>query len=478
MITIEGSPQRIHTSYNPVKYYFDSTVKNNEGFRYIVDLYIYYDNITPTFLTRYKVAPRPIDGIGEIDLTKVLSDLVTFNFNPNEADGYDASNCYIKYKLQIGEESVETYNFSSIANVPLTFPELSRITSTAHPFVYGDQIEITGTINDYDGLYSVINTTTNTFDITHPFTSTTTGSITYADKRKLLTFVSGYTFDNIIAYNAAESFTYFPNYTYLDFGLFDNLNTDRYALSNLPNNNYYVTPNQDLWINWLKDRYTTEDIMIKYTNSNGDVFGKTLWTNATGGDVQQIAMGPNNIGGLSVLSGTGPLIKPTTEWYEFHTYTTNYNFTSRTYRIYLDRRCNINEYEILYLDRRGSLISQAFQLKDKIEITAERQTYNKVLGDLNTTTNEYDYKTYDRGNTIYNVNTETIYTLNTNWMNDANSSMFEILLTSPVTYIKIDGDYYSCIVQDTKTEREKQRNKNLIKKTITVKLSNNEIINI
>lgn len=480
MITIEGNPERIHTAYNPVKYYFNSNKKTYEGFRYVVDLYIYYDNITPTFLTRYLVAPRPGDGFGYIDISKPLQDFLSYNFDPNESDAYDASNCYIKYQLQIGETYVQTYNLEGIVNVPLTFPQLVRATASGHPFNYGDQIIVNAVDDRYDGLYSVVNVTTNTFDIQSNFYGNTTGNITWADRRRNTDlFGEGFTFSDIRAYNAAESFKDFPNYTYLDFGLFNNLNTDRYALSNMPNN-FRVTPEQDLWLNWLKDKFDTDTQYLRITNSNGDVFRKVLWANVSGsnGDVNQVGIGPNNIGTVAVLGGTLPVIKSNTEWYEFKAYTGGFSSTSRIYRVYLDRRCKINDYQIAFVDRRGSVVTYAFQLKEKITISSKRETYNKNLGDVDTTLNKWTYETHNHGEISWNVDTSTQYVLNTNWMDDDMSRYFEELITSPLTWLKIDGEYFSCIVEDTSTEREKQRNKNLIRKTVTVRLSNKEIINI
>jgi len=483
-IVIEGAPQRIHTTYNPVKYYFDETdlaLKNSTGFRYIVDLYVYYNaTATASFLSRYKVAPRPGDGIGYIDITQPLCDLVSYNFDPTTTGGYDATNCYIRYDLAIGRNVVKTYAFTAVQPVALIYPGQLKYTVPGHPFVAGDQIIIDAVDNITDGLYSVVRVTATEVFIEYDwyFTfPTTTGTITYADRRSDLIF--GHTFSNITAYNAAESFKDFPDYTYLDFGLFNNLNTDRYALTNMPNN-FTVAPSQDLWLNWLKDKFDLATQYIRIENSNGDVFRKTLWTNLPGvsGDVQQVGLGPNNMGTLTVLSGTLPLIKADTEWYEFKTFTTGFTSTSRVYRINIDRRCKIYDYEIAFLDRRGSICSFAFQLKDKISISAKRDSYNKTLGDLDTTANKYSYKTYGHGKYVYNVETDVTYTLNTNWMTEENSQYFEELFTSPATWLKIDGEYFSCQIEDNATEREKQRNKKLIRKTINVKLSNSEIINI
>jgi hypothetical protein len=72
-------------------------------------------------------------------------------------------------------------------------------------------------------------------------------------------------------------------------------------------------------------------------------------------------------------------------------------------------------------------------------------------------------------------------------MNDEMSKHFDELITSPYTWIRkehtyIDGgvstQYYACTVNETSFETQKQKNKVLIKKTVTVKYANENIINI
>ena len=69
------------------------------------------------------------------------------------------------------------------------------------------------------------------------------------------------------------------------------------------------------------------------------------------------------------------------------------------------------------------------------------------------------------------------YTLNTNWMTLEMNQYFEELLTSPETYIKIDGTYQACIIKESSFETVRQRGRKLIRKTIKVELANRDSIN-
>jgi hypothetical protein len=98
------------------------------------------------------------------------------------------------------------------------------------------------------------------------------------------------------------------------------------------------------------------------------------------------------------------------------------------------------------------------------------------------------YDTTETGMTNTYISTDTTIALNTDWMNQDMALYFTELISSPNTYIKIsnyDADcelpeseqYVSCTIVTSTFEEFKQRNKNLIKQSIVVKLANNNIVN-
>ena len=157
------------------------------------------------------------------------------------------------------------------------------------------------------------------------------------------------------------------------------------------------------------------------------------------------------------------------------------------YRLYLDRRCLIEEHTILYLDRFGSFQSFAFQLRNYEKGTIKRDEYNKQIdwfrfyNDGEHTPRQTSNQTFDltdAGKTLWNVEVKKELTLNTNWMNGEMSVLFEELLTSPATFIKLNNGYVPCIVKETSFDVTRQKNKKLIKKEVTVTYSNDNPINI
>jgi hypothetical protein len=147
------------------------------------------------------------------------------------------------------------------------------------------------------------------------------------------------------------------------------------------------------------------------------------------------------------------------------------------YYFQYDDRCPINEYnQVLYLDRMGSWQSFNFQLRtyEKGQIT--REMYNQHV-DGQVVSNEWVYDTDAMGNKTYNTNVSYSLDLNTNWMDQYNANRFQELLTSPQVFYFNGIDYRACTVEATGFENFRQKNKILIKQSVTIKLALNTPIN-
>jgi hypothetical protein len=198
------------------------------------------------------------------------------------------------------------------------------------------------------------------------------------------------------------------------------------------------------------------------------------------------AVGPNNAGTLTVISGSLPLINPTTQYYEYY-YQHNGSQVTQSYRVNIDRRVRSQEYSIIFLDRYGSWGSFAFTGRAYEKGNVTREQYNMdVEGKI--VSSEWTYDLVDRGYINSYVSVENTIDLNTDWMNEEMAQYFTELVSSPYTYFKVsnyDDDcdiptstkYVSCNIVTSNYEKFKQRNKNLIKQSITIKLANNDMVN-
>lgn len=485
--TTIASPQAFSPAYNPLKFIIDSTNKNNTGFKYIFQV---FEAGTANKIGEYKMLPRIGDGYGEQDLSKILQTQVSWDLNTLSTSWYNAPNSRYLYDVKVGEEQLAEYSWTSNLN---NNGGNTRIVVT-NTFVAGDQVVITqadgGVANPLlEGLHTVISATGSTVTVNVAWSTITLntidGTVHYADNRKLIT-LNVTTFEDYIVFNGA--------FRWLDWSVYDNSDynlsfSDSYWLTNQPQQ-FSCTLGQDLYLNLWSPKGHDK---IFFVNSLGDSFYKAI-NNAD--EISQIPVGPNNFG---TLVGTGDLISNTVEWYDVW-YRTALGIDSKKYRINLDRRTIISEYHVLFLDRLGSYSSFAFQLKSYERGEVTREIFNRdVQGYVQGA--QWNYLTEDMGFMQNNINVSKSFDLNTNWMEESAGQYFEELITSPQTFVKIvqyiatedgipvlgeDGcplriaestAYQPCIVQNNAYEVYQQRNKNLIKQSITIKLSNQDNVN-
>jgi len=475
-INILNQPQYLVPAYNPIVFKFSSPNYNNTNFRYLIDL---YNEKNDDLIASFKLSPQ-VDGTGYIDLSKIIGNEVSVDFNTEEILIEDAINTYLNFKTNIGAEYSEVWNFDDVLNytgdtVFDGYVQLVNSNLNPYTFTAGTQITISSNAsNEYiNGLHSVVKVIDDysfIIDMIYPDTpiTITSGSVTYANNRKTkysnIVELSGFT-----AFNGVRAWNDFINWKSIEYTILDPFLTPRrqspYFLTNLPLSGFQMTYSQDMWLNFY-GLYSGTTFKLTWFDSlsNTGTNGTVLNYN----NVSQLAAGPTQLG-ISELA----------DWYEFYLTNESNDVLTKVYRVNLDKRCKIEDYEILFMDRMGSLLSYAFPLRAIEKGTIERQQYKK---NINYTLNQFNYlNAYDitdRGTSNINVTVTKTLELNTNWMSEENSLLFEELLTSPYTWIKIQGKYYACIINDKEFEVTKQKNKRLIRKTITVTLANNNNINI
>ena len=482
--------QPLMPAYNPIKFIYDSNNNNLQGFKYIFDI---YQSGTANKIAEYRVMPTYGTGYGEVDLSKLLQAQVSYDLNLTNTSVYNATNSHYQYDVKVGEEYLTTTLYTLAIAQWLTAPYVGKVRiNVANTFVVGDQINITQNIPgptanpNLEGLFTVLVANPLYIVVSSPWATVTNavtgGAITYADGRKTITR-NMMTAIKKFVFNGAIRWVEWPSYDYDDFML--NNFQDRF-LTNLPDNNFYATLSQDLWINAVANGSPTPPDTLFFQTSDGDTFEK----NVTAADhVSGISMGPNNYGLLSVVSGALPMIKPTTEWYTVR-YERNGFPSSKQYKVNLDRRVRTVEHSILFLDRMGSWGSFAFTGRAYTTGNVTREQFNKdIPGYVETAgIDRWLYKTTETGMTNTYISTDTTIALNTDWMNEDMALYFTELISSPNTYIKLATyefdceapeslDYVSCTIVTSTFEEFKQRNKNLIKQSIVVKLANNNIVN-
>ena len=459
-------PESNTPAYNPIIYWVDSTNKNETGFKYVIDV---YNSGKVTKIAEYRVAPRIDDGYGVIDLSKLLQSKVSKDLSLTNTTYYDASNSYYEYEVYFGEEYNASYAYTGFTNSS-GYVQLTGFSS--HPFAVGDQIDLTeGTPTNtlLDGLHTVtaIAATTVTIDVLYAdlvSPSSTAGEIIYADNRKsitrdLLSYTDRYVFNGALPW--------------LDFRSYSaQYNNSALFLTNVPDN-FYIRTDSDAFLHWTDGTGATRRLFFE--NSNGDTFYKDA-TSTAAEWVTGSSCGTGNLGSLTLVSGSAPLIQSDTTYYDVTVVDGTNTPLSNSVRFYIDRTCEIETFEILFMDRLGSWLPFSFTLNAFENGTITKTEY-KQNNEGNASGTDWTYDTTARGSKVLSVDVMKTFTLNTNWMTLEMNQYFEELLTSPETYIKIDGVYQACIVKESSFETVRQRGKKLIRKTIKIELANRDSIN-
>jgi hypothetical protein len=445
-------------AYNPIKYIIDNTNKNEPGFRYIFTIYpAAGSHIPANVVAQYRVLPVFSTGYGEQDISRLMQSLVTWNFTSGQVN-----ESWYQYDIDLGYEFIDNIDYTSA----LTIDGLNtNITYTAHGFQVGDQVVIVqadgGVANPaLEGLHTVISVTdANNFTVNVLWSTITdvniNGNVSYADQRKTQVLDDEAIVDQEV-FNGAYSLGIYAQGQFNDGG-FLGTQDPSFALSSLtyPNTSATAASITDNIFYLMCRVYSGEDYILTYYDMDSNPLGVNSAVSPTDGLYNFI-----------IQPGTYSITE------DFYIEIVGDNGSLFTYYFSYDNRCIINNDVLYYLDRMGSWQSFNFQLKTYEKGQISREQYNQHIDGF-VINGEWFYGTAAMGNRTYNTNVSYSLDLNTNWMNQYNADRFQELLTSPQVFYNI----YACTIEATSFENFRQRNKNLIKQSVTIKLALNTPIN-
>lgn len=476
-----GEPQELTPAYNPSVWYLTSINNNKPGYRYLVEVYDTSNSLVAT----YRYTPAIGTGYAVADLTRILKNFVSTDVNTTQTQR--VPNSWFGYYIKAYDEFSVPFVYDDYDVVLDTYTALTAASNT-HNFNVGDLVNVAqtdgGTLKPMlQGVHTVVTpTVAGTTDLYIDVLALTTGpgttmggSVIYADDRKTTSNVL-YTSDIHYVFNGSLAFVPFKSYDMNDYVMATGDSSTEF-LTSMPRNAFYVYDTQDFRLNFAN--YFLADPTVHFLNDGGDEF--TITTSSQSAQaLLGVNAGPQTTMSATV-SGTAPLVKPDTLYYDVWVQDGGSKI-SEMIRIYIDRRCRIDNYEMLFMDRMGSMLSYTFQLRSKETQNNTKSTFKRLPGGYGVTSTGdpgYVYATTDRGEQTYNVNFDRGLQLQTDWMNDEMSVYFAELVSSPITYLKVDTDTYeSVIVNTANMVVERQKNKRLIRYTIDVKFSNNQDINI
>jgi hypothetical protein len=465
--TIIAQPQQLMPAYNPIKYIIDNTNKNEPGFRYIFTIYSATGSHIPAnVVAQYKVLPEFGTGYGEQDISKLMQSLVTFDESGIGSASYNVSESWYQYDVDLGFEYIDNIDYT--ASLQQSGGGDVEIHFNAHGFLLGDQVVIVqadgGVANPtVEGLHTVLYADTNFFVINARWDTvgddTINGNVTYADKRKTITLDDVLVTDKEV-FNGA-------------FNLFIN-NGDNNPFNSVA---YLGTSGTLLMTsNPYPESFAPSTFVNAVFYYNLRVYGganyEVEWYDMDNNLLDNTTFNPANDGIYAVFVGPTALVA-------VDYYVLIYNdagFSAEPYYFTYDNRCTINDQQLIYLDRMGSWQSFAFQLKtyEKGQIT--REQYNQHI-DGQVVSTEWVGVLLQKGFRTYNTNVTKTFELNTNYMDQTDANRFQELLTSPQVYYYSLDNFCACIIENNSFEVFRQRNKNLIKQSVTIRLAQQDPIN-
>ena len=462
--TIIAQPQVFMPAYNPIKYIIDNADKNEPGFRYIFTIYpATGSHIPANVVAQYKTLPVYGTGYGEQDVSKLMQSKVGFDISAFGLDSAQATNSWYQYDIDLGYEYISNINYgTSLANNGGNV----QISFTAHGFVQGDQISITqddlGVANPgVEGLHTILSATANNFTINALYADVTdvtiNGTVTYADLRKTIVLDDEAIVDREVFNGAFNNNINSSDNTPFPYNDFYGVSADSNLLSSLV---YSVPPSTFLGAMFYLNLRAYQDIYsVNYYDMSNNFIDNYL-VNVPADGIHTFSVGPTAL--------------VTEDYYVEIIY--SLGFISEHYLFTYDNRCTINDDQLIYLDRMGSWQSFAFQLKTYEKGQVTREQYNQHI-DGQVVSAEWVGVPLQTGFRTYNTNVTKTFDLNTNWMNENDGKRFQELLTSPQVYYYTDSYYCACVVEATNFDVFRQRNKNLIKQSVTIRLAQQDPIN-
>lgn len=497
-ITIDLQPQEITPAYNSIFFVLSSNNYSQPGFNYLIQ---YTDNDSG-YTVPLRCKPYNLDGSGRFELTKMVSNFVSYykqNTTPVNSGFYRPLNIWSEYSINFKEEYQTSWGYfdyefyGNTASIYNGYTQFRNNMTQSHTFVVGDVIN---TIQSDGGLLKpILNGIHTVVEVPDQYRiiidlifitqvgsgATIGGTCSYSDGRK--TIFSGSTF-SYVGYNASFEDLPFQSYNYLDYKYSTSSTSD--FITSYPKTGMRVVPTQDFTFHIMNDYYNMSsggDYLWIETSDNNFYRRNVITNMATTATYPFVGLGvgPNNISATGASGSVLPIIKTTTEWYDVYIKNSLNTTTMGPYRFYINNNCNIEDYEILFLDKMGAWSSFYFPLRsvESIEVTKkdfERlpTKWTKTISLLQATNLNIDNQ-----KEIYHSEYIKKVKLRTAYMNDSESLFFKELITSGQHYIKkSNGVYVACIIDNKDFEIKRIKNISLIRYEIDVTYSKIETVNI
>lgn len=491
----KSTPDRLTPVYNDVFCIVESANSELDGFQYR-----YTIEVDEVEVAKGTVRPMP-NGDGKVNMSRILQSFLTYKeLLPVGSVANIVKGSMVNAKVIIGEEyNASAWSFFRYGSVGtsslfwtnrndesfnpngLTRTMIWEQDLTAPDFGIGDLI----TVNQTGGGRSELQGIQKVIDIEEVDDTILGVYIGYIVVLELVwigwstpsggeggTAISS-TFEKVITenigtheftvWNGALSFVDFKDYTVGDWdgalGLWN-------FMTSAPRGGYPIREDSAVFLQFGNVHNAQERLEIKSGANSGRTPNITKENNVGIVDVSF------NRDTLGFIIGDYPLTDDTKE---YTAQIIGNSTPSEAFKFVINRKCyEFEDVEIIFLDRLGSIMPFAFNLKNNKRSTVERVNYAKDV-DTNTM---YDYSLLDGGTVPVELNEKIRYTLRTDAITDAMGNYLRELISSPFTAVRFgDGEYQRCDIKTNSLDIRSRFDEGLNFYDIEIEISNPDKIN-
>jgi hypothetical protein len=185
---------------------------------------------------------------------------------------------------------------------------------------------------------------------------------------------------------------------------------------------------------------------------------------------QFIPIGYQNLEDQSFNTSIRPSTQANLAYYTINIFDNSGDYITKTYRFDIAECSRYTPIQLAWVNSLGAWDYYTFELASLKKLNIQRETFRKPFGNWGAGAT-YTYSQYESGDTIYKIEADKQYTVNSDWLNDSDFEWLqELLMSKEVQFVNENGDFTPVIITDTDYEFKQDVNNKLNNLQLTFKL--------
>ena len=186
---------------------------------------------------------------------------------------------------------------------------------------------------------------------------------------------------------------------------------------------------------------------------------------------QFIPIGYQNLEDQSFNTSIRPSTQANLAYYTINIFDNSGDYITKTYRFDIADCSKYTPIQLAWVNALGAWDYYTFELAHTEKLNIQRETFRKPYGNWGAGAT-YTYSQYESGDTIYKIEADKQYTVNSDWLNDSDFEWLqELLMSKEVQFVNENGNFTPVIITDTDYEFKQDVNNKLNNLQLTFKLA-------